>query len=122
MSAAFSPDHDDDDGGIARWPAARDRDRDGFGTAASVGDRDRRRSYRQSGTDALYDSDNLSLPRSPAAMERACESATGRYAEKSSTWCVCLIFETLRSQSNPAHYTGLDALNKTDYVGRLAQT
>src|SRR5262249_24915572 len=62
VRAALPADHDDDDGGVAgRHPARagrRRRRRD----AAATRDRDRRRTDREPGTDALHDPRRLSLP------------------------------------------------------------
>ena len=68
VPAALPADHDDDDGGAARRPAAGDRLRHGRGAAPAARHRDRRRPDLQPDADAVHDAGRLSLSRSPADL------------------------------------------------------
>src|SRR5262249_32848594 len=77
LPAAFSADHDDDDGGDARRAAPRDRRGDRSRAAAPARHRDRRGGALLTDVDSVYDAGRLSLPRSsPAALARVPPAAS----------------------------------------------
>ncbi len=71
VSAAFSADHDDDDGGAPRRAAARAGPRNRLGAAPALGLYDGRRPHREPGTDPVYHTRRVPISRAVQPMADA---------------------------------------------------